>query len=111
MIYYEYDGFLNKSVLESVEFMSKSYRHCLEIFALPEGWCDWVEKNLKDHEFHSEDCMGNPCQKISKMYGLVNRDEKSKFIFFDTKEEMNLFLIDFPNLVVNPKPFKSGISK
>ena len=113
---YIYDGFLPKDVTDSVRDMSRRYPFCVEVSAMPEHrrW----EAVFADMSYtvHGEGCMGEPTSSTRKgvPYGFVHRDFMSDgvtegFLFLPSEAVRQTMLAMFPELVVNPSPFKTLI--
>lgn len=107
---YIYDGVLGAQTAECIESFMRKYPCVVETSNLPDGWREWVEKNLDDHQIPAEDCMGQPCVRITKMYGHIWKNWESRngvFLFMSTEREMNAFCDAFPECIVNRQPFKT----
>lgn len=103
---YCYSGFLSEHTASSVKSFGKKYLHVLEITRLPYDWSEWHEQNLVDHHIRDRD---TDADRITKMYGTVRNNEESLFLFLSSKNEKDLFVKAFPNLIINENPFTTII--
>lgn len=105
---YIYDGLLPEYITCYIRDMAQTYHFVVELSDLPQNWSEWHNANFKDYSYEEKNCNGQKYKRTTKMYGLVSGPQ-TRFLFTKSEEERQMVLRDFPELVVNKKPFKTAI--
>ncbi len=109
---YLYDGLLTSDVTGYVQSAAGKYPCVIEVSAMPGHDALAAAFAHRTYEANGETCMGQAYtqtrqglgyQYVQKNFGV----EPGGFLFLPDTDAHTLFVATFPELVVNPKPFKT----
>ncbi len=109
---YIYDGILTEDVLNYVRQAAGKYPRAIEVSTLPDHTAFDAAYAHRTYQFNGENCMGqaytNTRQGVAYCYVQKNFGvEPGGFLFLPDDEACAVFLVKFPDLIVNLQPFKT----
>lgn len=116
-----YDGIITSDTARYVKnAIDEGYRFVVEVSKYPPH--AWFEANFKKQDWYQHDCDdwggGHTEKRNSTLYRILHHDFSKRdenhnvigggFLLMNNENDYNTVLKGLPELVVNPKPFKTG---